>query len=160
GATQAQRTEDGGHTWTTQLNDDRTAPENHLSLADVRIDDSGAAVTFANILDDNFLNVTGNEVWLLPADGSAAQRGQGGPGGVAPIYSMCVVAGGVGVAAGSFRFSMALVAVDTVFVSADAGSSWKLDPQLSTTNGAVSWGGTACNGASDLWVVGTSSTGG
>ncbi|HZR83597.1 MAG TPA: hypothetical protein VFD92_21060 [Candidatus Binatia bacterium] len=160
GATDVQRTDDGGRTWMTVISDPRTAPEEHLSFADVAIQPSGDAVAFANLGNDNFLNATGFEAWTLPADGSLPVQGSIAGAGPAAISSMCVSPDGAGVATGSFVFSMALVSYATVFDTADGGASWAFDPAVSTQGGSVGWGGAACSGRSALWLVGTSSFGG
>lgn len=158
GGSTAQRTSDGGRTWTTQIQDRRQAPEPYLDLIGVQLDPSGTASVVGNIVDPNFLNAAGYAAWRLPADGSSPEKATISGEPLAALGSMCMTSSGVGFATGSFRFSMALVAYGTTLGTSDGGASWSVIGSIE--NGGVGWAGTACAGERDFWRFGISSTGG
>ena len=158
GGPTAQRTSDGGRTWTTQIQDQRQAPDPFLVLVGVHLDPSGTASVLGNVIDERYLNASGYAAWRLPADGSPPDRATISGSPIAALGSMCLTPSGVGVATGSFRFSMALVSYGTTLGTSDGGASWSVIDSID--RGAVAWYGTACAGERDLWRFGNFSTGG
>lgn len=148
----AQRTSDGGRTWTTVIDDPREPTGDHLSLAGVQLDEAGTAIMLGNVVNDNFLNASYYESYRLPADGSAVEQKRVDADGLARIQSMCTTLRGVGVGVGGFRFSTALLAYSTTLGTRDAGATWQSWETIS--GGGLTWYGTACAGEQDLWRFG------
>ncbi|MBM4244017.1 MAG: hypothetical protein FJ148_09400 [Deltaproteobacteria bacterium] len=153
----AQRTFDGGRTWITQLDDPRRPPAAFVSLAAVQVDARGDASVVGNVVYPRQDGASGYESWRLPADGSAPIRGEVSGQPLAAIRSMCLTSRGAGVAVGSYVREKLLATYGTTLGSSDGGASWNLLEDV--TAGSVTWAGAACAGESDLWRVGTGSTG-
>jgi len=154
----AQRTDDGGRSWTTQLADPRRPPDDYLSLGTVQVDESGTAVALGTVLRPNVVYAEGYEVWRLPANGSTPQRGEVAATARAPIGSMCLTSAGIGVAAGSTPLTRLGTADTTTLGSDDGGATWS--PLDETVSGHGGWLGTACAGERDLWRFGSAWLGG
>lgn len=152
----AQRTFDGGRTWTTQLDDPRRPPGEFLSLGAVQLDASADASVLGSVVAPGGVGATGYESWQLPADGSAPRRGEVSGRPLAAIRSMCSTSHGVGVAVGSYVFEKLLSAYGTTLGS-DGGGAWHLLEEVDA--GHLTWAGAACAGERDLWRVGTAFTG-
>ena len=152
----AQRTSDGGRTWTTQLDDPRRPPGEFLSLGAVQLDASGDASVLGSVVGPGLAGATGYESWQLPADGSAPRRGEVSGQPRAAIRSMCLTSSGIGVAVGSYVFDKLLSAYGTTLGS-DGGGAWHLIDDV--VAGHFTWTGAACAGERDLWRVGTAFTG-
>jgi len=155
----AQRSFDGGRTWTTQLDDPRRPPGVFLSLVDVQLDASGTAIALGNVVYPGTNDADGYEAWRLPADGATPVQDEVAATPGAPLQSMCLTTAGAGVATGSLVFPRTLSSSATTLVTADGGASWQLREQLDSPSGLAAWSGTACAGERDLWRFGTLSTG-
>ena len=152
GGTVAQRTDDGGRTWLTQLDDPRRAPYPYLVLVGVHVDPSGTATTLGNVIDDRYVNAAAYESYVLAADGSPAQRTGRYTTALAPLVSTCVTASGHGLAVGGFRFTTANLAYSTTLGTLDGGATWDVLDEIS--GGGATWYGAACGGEQDFWRFG------
>jgi len=153
----AQRTSDGGRTWTTQLDDPRRPPDAFLRLTGVQLADDGGATVLGSVVGPARDAALGYETWRLPADGATAVPGAVVASPVAAIESMCLTPRGAGVAVGSMVDERTLATWATTLGTDDGGASWRLVEQIERGNGV--WSGTACAGERDLWRFGTFSTG-
>ena len=158
GGTVAQRTDDGGRTWITQIDDPRRAPDPHLVLVGVHIDPPGTASALGNVIDDRYVDAAAYESYVLAPDGSPAQRTGRDTTALAPLVSMCVTASGYGFAVGGFRFTMANLAYSTTLGTVDGGVTWGLLDTIS--RGAVTWYQASCAGERDFWRFGWVAAGG
>lgn len=154
----AQRTSDGGRSWTTAIDESQQASGDELTFAGAHLDEDGTASVVGSVGDAGFLNAIGYRAWLLPADGSTPVSAPVTGKPLAAVDTACLTRGGYGVATGSFRFTMALVSYATTLGTSDGGASWAVTDAIQ--GGSVAWFGTACAGERDLWRFGNIDSGG